>query len=92
MLVNYSNTKNFPFSGSQLKVMRNNANLTQVKVSILLGMAEGSQTAISDWETEFKPVPQKHRKNLLLLYALYAAYPPLIAYYIYTGYRNIRPY
>ncbi len=58
----------FPYTGSQMKALRENAGLTQVAVAVKLGMKRSSSAAISDWEAERVKVPTKHHTKLLSLY------------------------
>ena len=59
----------FPYSGAQLKAMRERAGLTQVEVALALGLAAGSSAGVGDWEAERLKVPAKHRANLIALYS-----------------------
>ena len=58
----------FPYTGPQIKALRENAGLTQVAVAVKLGMKRSSSAAISDWEAERVKVPAKHQTKLLSLY------------------------
>ena len=58
----------FPYSGAELKAMREQAGLTQVAVALALGLAVGSSAGVGDWEADRLKVPVKHRANLLALY------------------------
>ena len=58
----------FPYSGVQLKAMRERAGLTQVEVALALGLAAGSSAAVGDWEAERLKVPTKHHTKLIALY------------------------
>ena len=58
----------FPHTGPEMKVLRENAGLTQIDVAVALGMKRSSSAAICDWETERLKVPAKHYNKLLSLY------------------------
>ena len=62
-------SNNFPYSGAQLKAMRERAGLTQVEVALALGLAAGSSAGVGDWEAERLQVPDKHQANLIALYS-----------------------
>ena len=53
----------FPYTGPELKALREDAGLTQVQVAVELGMKPGSSAAIGDWEAERVNVPPKHYNN-----------------------------
>ncbi len=59
----------FPYSGAQLKAMRERAGLTQVEVALALGLAAGSSAGVGDWEAERVKVPAKHQAKLMALYS-----------------------
>lgn len=59
----------FPYSGVQLKAMRERAGLTQVEVALALGLAAGSAAGVGDWEAERLKVPTKHQAKLIALYS-----------------------
>ena len=59
----------FPYSGAQLRAMRERAGLTQVEVALALGLAAGSSAGVGDWEADRLKVPAKHRANLIALYS-----------------------
>ena len=61
--------KDFPYSGAQLRAMREEAGLTQVQVALALGLAEGSSAGVGDWEAERLEVPAKHQAKLIELYS-----------------------
>ena len=60
---------NFPYSGEKLKEMRNQVGLTQGRVALELGLAEGSAAAVGDWEAGRLKVPLKHQAKLIALYS-----------------------
>ena len=60
---------NFPYSGAQLRAMREQAGLTQVQVALALDLAKGSSAAVGDWEAERLKVPAKHQAKLRELYS-----------------------
>ena len=60
----------FPYTGPEMKVLRENAGLTQGDVAVELGMKRSSSAAICDWETERLKVPAKHYNKLLSLYKI----------------------
>ena len=59
----------FPYSGAQLKAMRERAGLTQVEVALALGLAAGSAAGVGDWEADRLKVPAKHHAKLIVLYS-----------------------
>lgn len=59
----------FPYSGVQLKTMRERAGLTQVEVALALGLAAGSSAGVGDWEADRLKVPTKHHAKLIALYS-----------------------
>lgn len=59
----------FPYSGVQLKTMREQARLTQVEVASALGLATGSSAGVADWEADRLKVPAKHHAKLIALYS-----------------------
>ena len=60
----------FPYSGVELKAMRERAGLTQVEVALALGLAAGSSAGVGDWEAERLKVPAKHHAKLKELYSI----------------------
>ena len=65
----------FPYSGAELKAMREQAGLTQVAVALALGLAAGSSAGVGDWEAERLKVPAKHQDKLKELYSITGAVP-----------------
>lgn len=61
-------TAEFPYTGSEMRTLRENAGLTQGDVAVALGMKRNSSAAIGDWEAERLKVPAKHHVKLLSLY------------------------
>ncbi|MYA72248.1 hypothetical protein F4009_16505 [Candidatus Poribacteria bacterium] len=59
----------FPYSGVQLKSMREQAGLTQIEVALALGLAAGSSAGVGDWEADRLKVPTKHHAKLIALYS-----------------------
>lgn len=60
----------FPYSGAQLKAVRERAGLTQVEVALALGLAAGSSAGVGDWEADRLKVPAKHHAKLKELYSI----------------------
>ena len=52
-------SNDFPYTGAQLKAMRERAGLTQVEVALKLGLAAGSSAGVGDWEADRLKVPAK---------------------------------
>ena len=63
-------SNDFPYSGVQLKAMREQAGLTQVKVVLALGLAAGSSACVGDWEADRLKVPARHHAKLKELYSI----------------------
>lgn len=59
----------FPYSGAELKAMRERAGFTQVQVALALGLAAGSSAGVGDWEAERLKGPLKHQSKLIALYS-----------------------
>ena len=62
-------SNDFPYTGAQLKAVREQAGLTQVQVALALGLAAGSSAGVGDWKAERLKVPPKHQAKLIALYS-----------------------
>ena len=63
-------SNDFPYTGAQLKALREQAGLTQVQVALALGLAAGSSAGVGDWEAERLKVPARHHAKLKELYSI----------------------